>query len=224
MGLSVNAPQSEVWINKDPNCFVFGFEPVKSNREKIIRGNSPWPINLNPKRIGKSINILPCALLDKPNEKGLEIFVTKNDPGCSSVLKPKNFEIDYIEKTPVYTLNDFLNFFPFERLKYISHLKTDVQGADIQVLEGSNLYLNRIMAITLEVDTSGYESSRNSFKSIQNLLKQFGFIHIKKGFKGRLQQIVLGFKISCETDDPSFINLPLYRKFTPKNFWIYQRG
>lgn len=224
VGLSLNAPQSQVWIDKDPNCFVFGFEPVTANIENIKTGISPWPINLDPSNINKKMYILPCALLDVTNEDGMEIFVTKKDPGCSSLLKPKTFEIDYIEKVSVYTLNDFFDYFPFEHIQYISHLKIDVQGADIQVIEGTTKYLDQIMAITLEVDTSEYSNSRNSLKDIQVLLAKYGFVLIRNNLWGKIKLLLKGVKIECKTDDPSFINLPLYKKYRPQDFWIYQRG
>ena len=110
VGLSVNAPQSAVWISRDPTLHVFGFEPVSENRKMILRGDAPWPINLDPKLVGKRVNIIPCALMEKSAHEGLDIFVTKKDPGCSSLLKPKSFEVDYTERIDVGTLNEFLEY------------------------------------------------------------------------------------------------------------------
>jgi FkbM family methyltransferase len=224
VGLSVNAPQSQVWLSRDPNLHVFGFEPVRANREKILKGDSPWPVNLDPSFIGDRMHIIPCALLEKPSPEGLKIYVTKKDPGCSSVLKPKTFEIDYEETIQVECLESFFELFPFDRIPYIDHLKIDVQGADIQVLEGASDYLALIMAITVEVDTNEYESTRNSLKSIKNLLEPFGFKIVNRSLLGRFFLRLKGIKINVESDDPTFINIPLYKVSKPKNFWAYQRG
>ena len=224
VGLSVNAPQSAVWISRDPTVHVFGFEPVQENRKSIQRGNSPWPINLDPKNIGTRINIIPCALLEERIPAGLDMYVTKKDPGCSSILKPKTFEVDYVENVQVFSLNDFLEDFPFEVVEYISHLKIDVQGADIQVLEGAQKFLNKIMCITVEVDTHEYESTRNSLDSIQQVLEPFGFVLLKKGLIAKIMTLLKGIRVNAEADDPTFLNLPLYKAKKPDKFWVYQRG
>jgi FkbM family methyltransferase len=224
VGLSVNAPQSAVWISRDPALHVFGFEPVLENRKSIQRGNSPWPVNLDPKDIGNRIDIIPCALLEKHLPAGLNIYVTKKDPGCSSILKPKTFEVDYVENVQVFSLNEFLADFPFEVIEYISHLKIDVQGADIQVLEGSRKYLHRIMCVTVEVDTQEYESTRNSLEAIREILEPFGFVLLKKGLIAKIALLLKGIKVNAEADDPTFLNIHLYKSKKPSKFWIYQRG
>jgi FkbM family methyltransferase len=224
VGLSVNAPQSAVWISRDSKVHVFGFEPVEANRAAIQRGDSPWPINLEPGFINHRINIIPCALLDRQIPEGLEMHVTKVDPGCSSILKPKTFEVAYTETVTVYSLSNFLYHFPFEVIRFISHLKIDVQGADIQVLEGARDYLDRIMCITVEVDTNEYEATRNSLKSIQELLLPYGFELIQKGRASRVVRFLKGININAETDDPTFLNIRLYKMEKPPRFWVYQRG
>ena len=224
VGLSVNAPQSAVWISRDATLHVFGFEPVSENRKVISQGDAPWPVNLNPELIGKRINILPCALMEKSTPEGLDIFVTKNDPGCSSLLKPKTIEVAYIERIEVRTLNEFLEYFPFNVVPYISHLKIDVQGADIQVIEGGVNFLDRIMSITLEVDTIEYEDTRNSTRALTKMLKPYGFILLKNSLLAKLILRLRGIRISVEADDPTFLNLRLFKIEKPNNFWVYQRG
>jgi FkbM family methyltransferase len=224
VGLSVNAPQSAVWISRDTTLHVFGFEPVSENRKMIHQGDAPWPINLNPELIGERINIIPCALMDVSTPEGLDIFVTKNDPGCSSLLRPKTFEVDYKERIHVGTLNEFLEYFPFDVVPYISHLKIDVQGADIQVLEGGLKFLDRIMSITAEVDTIEYEKTRNSSRALTKMLKPYGFVLLKKHLLAKLILRLRGIRISVEADDPTFLNLRLFKTEKPNNFWVYQRG
>lgn len=224
VGLSVNAPQSQIWIEKDDSLFVFGFEPISKNIESILSGNSPWPVNLNPIYVDSRMKILKCALLDIDYEEEMEMFVTRKDPGCSSLLEPKSFEVSYKEKVRIFSLNSFLKFFPFEQIPYISHLKIDVQGSDFQVLQGADKFLSKIMAVTLEVDTHEYKNTQNSLPQIEDYLKKRGFLKIKKSLLSQFTLRMKGVYVKSETDDPSFINVQLYRQFQPKNFWIYQRG
>ena len=106
----------------------------------------------------------------------------------------------------------------------IDLLKIDVQGADIQVLEGAGDYLGSIMAITVEVDTNEYQNTRNSFSAIKNLLAPFGFRLVKRSLTGRIVRRLKGIKINVESDDPTFINISLYKNQKPRGFWAYQRG
>jgi len=91
-------------LSRDPELYIFGFEPVTQNIEAIKRGDSPWPINLDPSQIDKRIKIVPCALSSHINPEGQKMFITLNDPGCSSLLEPTSFEVAYEETVPVYTL------------------------------------------------------------------------------------------------------------------------
>jgi hypothetical protein len=162
--------------------------------------------------------------MEKSTPEGLDIFVTKNDPGCSSLLRPKTIEVDYTERIEVSTLNEFLGYFPFNVVPYISHLKIDVQGADIQVLEGGINFLDRIMSITLEVDTIEYEETRNSTRALIKMLKPYGFVLLKNSLIAKLILRLRGIRINVEADDPTFLNLRLFKIEKPNNFWVYQRG
>jgi hypothetical protein len=139
-------------------------------------------------------------------------------------LRPKTFEVDYKERISVGTLNEFLEYFPFDVVSYISHLKIDVQGADIQVLEGGLKFLDRIMSITAEVDTIEYEKTRNSSRALTKMLKPYGFVLLKKHLLAKLILRLRGIRISVEADDPTFLNLRLFKTEKPNNFWVYQRG
>jgi hypothetical protein len=80
------------------------------------------------------------------------------------------------------------------------------------------------MAITAEVDTNEYQNTRNSLAAMKNLLAPFGFKLVKRNFTGRITRRLKGIKINVESDDPTFINVPLYKNERPKGFWAYQRG
>lgn len=224
VGLSVNAPQSQIWLENDSELMVIGFEPLKSNIDVIRNESSRWEIKLDSDSIGQRIFILPTALSDIHDPNGLDFYVTKGDPGCSSLLKPKNFEILLVEKVPVWTLNDFFQFFPFDRIPIIDHLKIDAQGSDLRILEGCSKFLDRIFCITVEIDIDEYEGSTNSENSIKSYLGKFGFQLNKPGLKSNLVHLLKGLKIDIEADDPTFINSNTLKYSKNRRFFIYQRG
>ena len=224
VGLSVNAPQSQIWLKNDKDLLVIGFEPLRSNIETLMEESSHWTVKLESDLIGQRIFIVPVALSNLQDPEGLSFYVTKDDPGCSSLLKPKNFEILRVETVPVWTLNDFFQLFPFDRFPIIDHLKIDAQGSDLRILEGCDQYLNRVFAITVEIDVEEYEDTTNSEKSISSYLRKFDFTLSKPGFIQNLVYLMKGLKIDVETDDPTFINENALIYSKHRRYFIYQRG
>jgi FkbM family methyltransferase len=206
VGLSVNAPQSAIWLSRDPSLYVFGFEPVTQNIDAIKRGDTSWGINLDPSQIDKRIKIIPCALSSTINAEGQKMFVTLNNSGCSSLLEPTSIEIAYEEVVPVYTLEAFLNFFPFYKIPIIEHLKIDVQGMDLAVLKGVGKYLNKFLAITIEIDLVGYKQSENSLKEIKSILRSENFTTAPTTFLGRFKLKIKGLNIDFQVEDPTFFH------------------
>ena len=224
VGLSVNAPQSAVWLDRDHDLFIFGFEPLESNISQIITGKSIWPINLSPQLIGKEIIIVPVALSNKNNLEGRDFYVTEKDPGCSSLLLPAKMDVARIEKVPVITLDSFLSYFPFERFSYIEHLKIDVQGADFEVIKGAEQNLRNFLVITMEIDTLGYVGSSQSIKTVMSYMKKKDFILLSNSIWGKLRRRLRRINISLETDDPTFLNYKLYCDLSKPHRFVYQRG
>lgn len=224
VGLSVNAPQSAIWLSRDPELYIFGFEPVTQNIEAIRRGDSPWPVNLDPYQIDKRIKIVPCALSSRINPEGQKMFITLNDPGCSSLLEPTSFEVAYEETVPVYTLEAFLNYFPFHKVPVIEHLKIDVQGMDLEVLIGAGKFLNRFLAITIEIDLNGYKQSKNSMKKIKGILRSENFRLSPTTLLGRSILRIRGLNIDFQVDDPTFFHKHNIRVSRNRKVDIFQQG
>jgi FkbM family methyltransferase len=224
VGLSVNAPQSAIWLSRDPELYVFGFEPVSQNIQTILRGDSKWPINLDPYLVDKRFKIVPCALGSSINLEGQKMFVTLNDPGCSSLLQPTSFEIAYEETVPVYTLDAFLNFFPFHKVPIIDHLKIDVQGMDLAVLKGAQRYLNKFLAVTIEIDLVGYRNSENSLKEIKRILKLEQFKTAPATSFGRNKLKIQGLNIDFQVDDPTYFHKENVKVSKKRRVEIFQRG
>ncbi len=224
VGLSVNAPQSATWLEREDNLFVLGFEPIQSNIDSIHAGNAPWPRNLNPVLIGHRMSIVRAALstTDEPSTKNF--YVTKPDPGCSSFLEPKNIDVDRIEIVHVFKLDTILDLFPYHRIPYIEHLKIDAQGSDFDVLKGTTQNLSKILFVTLEIDTENYHGAFQSEKKISNFLRRQGFRKVSDSIVNRGIRKLKRQNVDLETDDPTYINLSLYSKLGKPRIWIYQRG
>jgi len=224
IGLSVNAPQSQIWIEADPQLFVLGFEPLKTNLDQIRSGSSSWSVKLSPKYVGSRMALLQTALYSKHITEGMLMYVTEADPGCSSLLEPKSFKVDHAEQVPVWTLNDILDYFPFDRFPIIDHVKIDAQGADFEILKGASNYLDKIFAITLELDTSEYQNSTNSQELVEEFMHNHNFTRVKPGILTHLMFLLKGYKIDVETDDPTYINLGKINFSKSRRFLLFQCG
>ncbi len=224
VGLSENAPQSQQWIASDLNTFVFGFEPITLSRKSIESGNSHWPTKLDPNYIGSRMTIVPCALFSKHVPGGMEFNVTEDDPGCSSLLTPINFEVAYKEQVEVWTVEDFVRLINPERFPLIDHLKIDVQGADFEVIKGIKSTFARLLAVTVEIDTSGYRNTTNDYVQIYKYMHRRGFFRLR--FPRLLKRImaIRGVELIIDLGDPTFINYFRLFKMKSRRLYLYQRG
>ena len=224
VGLSENAPQSQQWISSDSNTFVFGFEPISLSRRSIESGNSRWPTKLDPKFIGPRIALVPCALFSRHIPGGMDFNVTEGDPGCSSLLTPVNFEVAYKEHVEVWTLEDFVSLINPKRFPIIDHLKIDVQGSDFEVIKGIGRTFARFLAITVEIDISGYKETTNDYVKIYKFMHRRGFYRLR--FPGLLKRIMAfrGVELDIDLGDPTFINYFQLIKLKNRKIYFYQRG
>lgn len=225
IGLSENAPQSELWLQEDDELIVFGFEPVSTSCKSILEGSSKFPIKLSIDRIGKSFFLIPIALTDIKGPSKLVFNITQNDPGCSSALLPISFDVKRTEEVNAYSLSDFLNYFDFDgNVNIISYVKTDCQGYDINVLKGAEEYLSKIACYTCEIETKQYKDShKNNLEEFEKIFYKNSFLQYKKSKFSRITKLFDKYPfIQC--DDPTFINkrfIDDLKKYTNN---IIQRG
>lgn len=213
VGLSYNAPQSEVWLTHDKDLFVFGFEP----NPECINSINAGTIIAKPGH-GKPLSdshrsrfkLIPVALGNVDTHTTLDFYMMTNDCGTSSLFKPDCSilgNIKEVVKVPVFNLRDFFDKFPWDRFEYIEYLKTDAQGSDLNILKGAGSYLSeRVVYVTAEPETAQYPGAINSFESIRNYMESQGFDYINHP----------------NTGDPTFLNKKF--KHLAKHIFIYQRG
>lgn len=176
VGTSLSAPNSEVWLSRENNLVVFGFEPNIYNIEILHKGQNFWPYHIKKERIGYSFFCINCALSNTISEKEKFYCTGNNNSGTSSLYEPKTFEVLDIIEIPVLTLKSFFDLFPWDKIPYIDQLKIDAQSSDFNIIKGCGEYLSqKIVYIDVETSTNGqYFSNENSYL-IKKYLEDNGF-------------------------------------------------
>lgn len=216
IGLSYNAPQSQVWLENDPDLFVFGFEPNPECIECIQNGNiqKKDPSHGTPIKqeyLDTRFHLIPVALGNVVAPTTMDFYQMKNDCGTSSLYSPSDSSIGPVKqivKVPVYSLKHFFDCFSWDRFEYIEYIKIDAQGSDLDILMGAGDYLKeRVVYITAEPEFASYSNcSHNNTNSISHYLINQNFEKIDHPY----------------TSDPTFIN----KKFMhlKDSIFIWQRG
>jgi FkbM family methyltransferase len=216
IGLSYNAPQSQVWLENDPDLFVFGFEPNPECIESFQNGNIQKKDQCHGTPIKQEyletrFKLIPVALGNVNSPTTMDFYQMKNDCGTSSLYCPSDSSIGPVKqivKVPVYSLKHFFDCFPWDKFEYIEYIKIDAQGSDLDILIGAGDYLKeRVVYITAEPEYTSYSNcSHNNTNSISNYLKNQDFERIEHP----------------NTTDPTFIN----KKFIhfKDSIFIWQKG
>lgn len=207
IGLSYNAPQSQLWLSEEKDLLVFGFEPNFDSVKSIISGakkrESFHGECLNIQYIkSKNFLLIPCAL-GKEN-KEIDFFSTADDIGCSSIYKPTYHPVSETYKVQCFTLKSFFDLFPFEDFPLIEYIKVDAQGSDLDIIKSGGDYIkNNIVIITLEASTcEEYINTNNNVNVIHNYMLSIDFEP----------------HISGQTIDPTYIN----KRFKDQKVYIKQ--
>jgi len=223
VGLSDGAPQEATWLEHEKDLLVFGFEPNHHNTAAIKARDSDWSVTINPKKIGHSFYLIECALSNVAQMELTPFYYTSNDPGCSSLLEPNEFPVGEVVNVQTWSLNHFLRHFPFHQIPYIDFIKTDCQGADIQVIEGCSEYLDKVAIFTCEADDTRYKGSNNTLSAIKALFIKYGFFQYQNYMK-TLSKIWRPRLKYIHTEDPTFINTRLRQQIAQNKIRAYQVG
>lgn len=176
VGTSLSAPNSELWLQRENELLVFGFEPNIYNIETLYEGQTFWPNHIKKERINSTFFLINCALSDKSSESEKFYCTGNNNSGTSSLFEPKSFEIVDIIDVPVITLNDFFDVFPWERIPFIDQIKIDAQSSDFNIIKGMDKYMNdRVVYIDVETSTNGQYHFKDSPIELKMYLENNGF-------------------------------------------------
>ena len=220
IGLSENAPQTRIWLENQKDLLVFGFEPVKQNYNTILNGNSKFSNRLDPSFIGRKTYIINCALGNVKKMEKKKIYITTKDKGCSSFYKPKWPKVLRTEIIKIFPLDDFVRLLPFDRVKFIEHIKSDCQGSDFDILQKANYTLKKTAVYTIECENKQYFNTNNSVSEISRFFKSKKFLRYNLINKFFYRKNLDNFNV----DDPTFCNIKYLSKFSKNKIFIYQKG
>lgn len=186
VGLSIAAPNSALWLENLPGRIVFGFEPNPENVRELLTNNI-WRRGqyhyLNLKYLNKRFFLFNAAI-DNCLPQLKAFYMTRDDPGTSSLIRPKKFKIKKQILVPCFRLADFLALIPWDKFHYIEHIKTDTQGNDLRVLQSAGDYLSkRVVFVTAECTANGYVLTQTK-AGLDAFMKKQGFRFIQGTEKG----------------------------------------
>ena len=190
VGLAFNAPNSELWLQKIPDLAVFGFEANLQAVAELLSGRNRARgtryVYLDRSHVGRRWFLFPVAVGSRRGH--VKFFATDTDPGTSSVFEPDGSwpqikkHSEYV--VPMLLLSDLLSRIPwgFEGdpgvFPIVEHIKTDVQGFDVEVLKGAGKYLSeRVVCVTAEKSAPGYKGGHTAQELLDFMWNQgFGLL------------------------------------------------
>lgn len=166
---------SQGWDILAPNLTIYGFD---ADADACNEAN----IDLDNRQIPWIEKHIPIALADK--NKVATLYVTKN-PMCSSLYPPNEVFLERFNELPklvgldfeVEVETDTLDAFCAEEgLKRVDYLQLDIQGAELQALDGSaHLLETTVLAIQTEVSFSELYQNQPLFSDVDHYLRRYGF-------------------------------------------------
>lgn len=178
---------SQGWHIFAPNLTIYGFD---ADADACEAANA----DLETRQVTWTEKHIPLALGSSVGEATL--YVTKH-PMCSSLYPPNEpylarfaglpelVNLDFTIDIETTTLDEFCQA---EGIEEIDFLQVDVQGADLQVLEGAAEILRRsILAIQIEVEFSHLYLNQPLFADVDTYLRKHGFtlFDLKNAYRAR---------------------------------------
>lgn len=227
VGLSVNAPQSCIWLEEDAQLFVVGIEPSRSNLMSLLNPISCWQPKLDPILIDDRILVLPYAISNDPDYSCLRFTDVESVPGrsnkgMSSLKKVLDQSlVRRIMDVQSLKLSTIIKSIPVDRFPRIDHVKTDCQGSDFDVLSSASDQLSRVVFYTFEIEsTTTYAFTENTYEHYHQFLMRHNFIPVRQAIlTGLLSNHEI---IAC--DDPTYINLSHIDYALTLTHRIFQKG
>lgn len=223
VGLSDNAPQSEVWLSEYQDLFVIGFEPNPVSCRKIVNGESSWPVKLSAKNKSRLL-LVNCGLGQESDSSG-KFYITSPDVGQSSFLPPIGIDVEDVIGVPIETLDNLADQIDWSLVCKIEYLKLDCQGYDLEVLKGAESMLReKVQVCTAEASAGQYSGESNKLNDVVDFMRSVGFEYInpRRNFWAKFKHRKL--RKHFEVDDPTFVNRRFYYDFVKKPFMVVQKG
>ena len=195
VGLAIDAPNAATWLLKDNESFVIGVEPNPENISVLRKGRSPdfhLPylcldndhvlLKGDPVcKIENRFHLIECAIDDVDSPTTAPFYMTdERNTGCSSLLKPTKklgLDVKEVYETKVNSLKQVLDDFyeSTSQFSYITALKSDAQGKDLDVIKSARDHLNKVLFIKMEVRTNGQYENEQKVSDIEDFMKKNKF-------------------------------------------------
>jgi len=195
VGLAIDAPNAATWLLKDNESFVIGVEPNPENISVLRKGRSPdfhLPylcldndqvlLKGDPVcKIENRFHLIECAIDDVDSPTTAPFYMTdERNTGCSSLLKPTEklgLDVKEVYETKVNSLKQVLDDFyeSASQFSYITALKSDAQGKDLDVIKSARDYLDKVLFIKMEVRTNGQYENEQKVSDIEDFMKKNRF-------------------------------------------------
>ena len=223
VGTAIDAPNSANWLLNYEDAYVIGIEPSPVN-VAVLQEGRPANVSfaylrlvdnsiLQSSRTHNSVKVgdiggrfclLQCAIdnVDEPTTASFYLTDERNT-GCSSLLKPTaklGLNVDEIYQTPVISLKTVLDNTPFDKFEYVTYLKTDAQGKDLDVVKSSKEYLEKILTLQMEVSTGGQYEDEQDLEELESYVLSQGFMTIGGTFRDRVYR---NKKLAAKVGDPN---------------------
>jgi FkbM family methyltransferase len=180
------------WSLFAPNLSIYGFD---ADADACDAANS----DLEHRQVNWQENHIPLALGKSSGESTL--YVTHN-PMCSSLYPPNQPYLDRFAELPELVGLDFTvemetttldEFCQKEGITSIDFLQVDVQGADLQVLQGAEQILKTVLAVQTEVEFSHLYVNQPLFADVDAYLraKDFTFFHTTTAYVPRARSPIV---------------------------------
>ncbi|QIZ71785.1 FkbM family methyltransferase [Oxynema aestuarii] len=163
------------WEIFAPRLNIYGFD---ADLDACDRANS----DLKHRQVNWKEKHIPIAL---SNSVGLSTLYVTQHPMCSSLYPPNEIYLDRFTGLPELVNLDFSieietttldDVCITEKISEIDFLQIDVQGADLQVLEGASKILSKsVLTIQVEVEFSELYSNQPLFADVDIYLRKHGF-------------------------------------------------
>ncbi|MCU0567937.1 MAG: FkbM family methyltransferase [Oculatellaceae cyanobacterium Prado106] len=183
---------SGAWGLFAPHLTIYGFDADADACDEANADLANRQVNWTEKHI-------PLALSKSVGEATL--YVTQN-PMCSSLYPPNQpyldrfanlselVSLDFTVDMETTTLDEFCKQ---EGISSIDFLQVDVQGADLQVLQGSEQILNTVLAVQTEVEFSHLYQNQPLFADTDAYLrtKDFTLFHMTSMYVPRARSPIV---------------------------------
>lgn len=158
------------WAAYGDQMALIGFEPDEAECKA-----------LNDKFSSKGHQYFPLALHRDKRER--PFYVTEFDASSGFYQNDMAFwsRFDdsaglHVKKTINMDTVDFDSFSEEQHIEHVDFMKLDVEGAELDILEGSRKYLNKGIMLGASIEVRFFESSRQPvFSEIDTFMRKIGF-------------------------------------------------